>query len=167
MSRSTLQINGGPSTNYYLRHINEGDLEDLRTWKNHYRDSFFLKSEITPEQQKNWYQGFLDRDNDMMFVSVEKSSGTVFGCMGYRIIEEGTIVDAYNIMRFVKTDDTSYTMGEVFRLMLDHIKEEYALPIEVKVLKTNKALTWYYDNGFEYHADHDSFVVLRWKADKA
>ena len=166
MSNSTIKILGGPKENFFLRHINEGDLEDLRKWKNHYRDSFFLKTEITPEQQQNWYRGFLERENDMMFVCVEKSSGTVFGCMGYRLIEDDTIVDAYNIMRFVRTEDTTYSMADVFTTMLRYVDVHYSLPIEVKVLKSNVALDWYYNNGFEYHDDHDSFVVLRWKGEK-
>ena len=164
MGKTEIVIPAKEHQNFFLRHICEDDLEDLRVWKNHYKDSFFLKTDITPKQQQTWYQNFKQRGWDFMFVGIEKSTGIRFGCMGFRILEEESIVDGYNIMRFRKTDDSSYTMSDVFQLMLDYIKERYEMPIQVKVLKTNKAKDWYIVNGFEKVEEHNDFVILEFKS---
>src|SRR5207302_10774934 len=78
-----------------LRSINLSDIETLRVWKNANKHAFFFKSDITPEMQQQWFEGYCSRPDDCMFVV--ESSGAYAGCMGFRLLENGE-VDCYNIM---------------------------------------------------------------------
>lgn len=53
-----------------LRPLEERDLEIVRQWRNqdHIRVNFVHSSYITREEQKKWYQVYLQRDNDLMFI---------------------------------------------------------------------------------------------------
>ncbi|MBL0274393.1 MAG: hypothetical protein IPQ06_15310, partial [Chitinophagaceae bacterium] len=68
-----------------LRTIEKKDIENLRTWKNENKTSFFLNQDITPEQQEKWYGMFITREHDYMFI-VEQHVGNEWkeiGCMGF------------------------------------------------------------------------------------
>lgn len=78
-----------------LRSIGPADLEDLRTWKNANARWFFHKDPITPEQQRRWFEGYLGRANDHMFIV--EAGALRAGCLGFRTLEDGS-VDCYNII---------------------------------------------------------------------
>ena len=137
--------------------IEKSDIEALRVNKNKNREFFFLKDEITEEDQEKWYQAFQEREDDHMFVC--KESGKVFGCMGFRLFENK--VDAYNIMRFC---ESSYSIKFCFSKMLEAAKIEFPeKKIQVRVLKTNPAISWYESLGFEHALDETNFVTLYYK----
>src|SRR6476469_2932354 len=99
-----------------LRMINEGDIEDLREWKNENKQSFFLRNDITPEQQSLWYANFEKRDTDHMFIVEQLADGgwVKIGCMGFRYLENEGCVDGYNIIRSVKLGSPTFTMSDAF-----------------------------------------------------
>jgi len=53
-----------------LRPLEELDLEVVRQWRNqdHIRSNFINSDYITREKQKKWYQDYIQRDDDLMFV---------------------------------------------------------------------------------------------------
>ena len=134
-----------------LRTIEKPDIENLRTWKNENKNSFFLNQDITPEQQEKWYGNFINRDNDYMFM-VEQNTAKewkAIGCMGFRNLEDEGAVDAYNIIRAQKIEPASFTMSDAFRIMLAYAVSLFpALPVRCKVLSRNPAVMWYQKNEF-------------------
>lgn len=64
-----------------LKLIEEKDIEWLRTTRNKYKDHFFDASEISKEQQRQWYTKYVETgDKDQMFIIYLKSGekiGTV------------------------------------------------------------------------------------------
>ncbi|QKG85043.1 GNAT family N-acetyltransferase [Kroppenstedtia pulmonis] len=60
--------------NLVLRPLRYFDLERLRSWRNqdHIRSFFVHREPISSEQQVRWFQNYLKRMDDMMFIIVEK-----------------------------------------------------------------------------------------------
>jgi hypothetical protein len=126
------------------------------------RNSFFLKDEITPEQQSAWFAAFRKRENDRMFV-VEQQVGNKWekiGCMGFRLLTDEGCVDAYNIIRSQKIEPADFVFADPFRLMLAYAGSLYSLPIRCKVLTENPAVHWYERNGFAIVGEGDGYVLL-------
>jgi ribosomal protein S18 acetylase RimI-like enzyme len=132
----------------------EDDIEVLRINKNNNKDFFFLKEEISPEQQKNWFLQYLKRDEDFMFVC--KEGGLVFGCMGFRIFEDK--IDAYNIMRF---SSSSITMEKCMEKMIEFSRKNFpGKEVQVRVIKGNPAVSWYKKIGFRQVSDETNFIIM-------
>lgn len=146
-----------------LRAIGKDDLENLRNWKNENKNSFFLKQEITREQQGRWYESFSEREHDHMFI-VEQLVGeewSAIGCMGFRELAGEGCVDGYNIIRSQKIGNASFTMSEAFRLMLAYAVSLYKdQPVRVKVLSGNPAVTWYEKNNFSTISEQDGYYAM-------
>ncbi|MBF0298284.1 MAG: hypothetical protein HQK51_06165, partial [Oligoflexia bacterium] len=53
---------------FKVRSVVSSDLEDLRMWKNNNRHAFFLKDEITKEQQEKWFAMFEKDNSQEMFI---------------------------------------------------------------------------------------------------
>jgi RimJ/RimL family protein N-acetyltransferase len=121
-----------------LHTIGAGDLEDLRVWKNSNRQAFFFKDEITSPMQKKWFQGYLARPQDVMFIV--KSCGLRAGCMGFRV--QGGAADCYNIIGLPAVAGRGI-MTVAMRLMCSFILAEQAPVVGLKVLKDNPAAGWY------------------------
>ncbi len=146
-----------------LRSIDKGDIENLRTWKNENKNSFFLKQEITREQQEKWYGNFVNREADHMFI-VEQKVGDEWkeiGCMGFRKLADEGCIDGYNIIRARKIEPSTFTMSDAFRTMLAYAASLYTdLPVRVKVLSNNPAVAWYGKNHFTTIARENEYVLM-------
>lgn len=59
--------------NVLLRPLEEGDIENLRRWRNDMQQSRFLRpiGHITSEMQRAWFQKYLTNENEMTFAIVE------------------------------------------------------------------------------------------------
>ena len=148
---------------FRIRDIDEGDIEDLRQWKNQNRQSFFLKEEVTPEQQAGWFTKFRERDDDRMFVVEQKVEGNwlKIGCMGFRVLEEEGCVDAYNIIRSRKLEPANFVFADPFKLMLAYAGALHPeMPIQCKVLSGNPAVEWYERNGFSKKEEREGFFLM-------
>jgi len=148
---------------FRLRSITERDIENLRVWKNRNKAFFFLKQDITYPQQQKWFQAFTSRDDDFMFVVeqlVDKEWKEI-GCMGFRTLEDEGCIDAYNIMRAVKIEPSSFTMSEAFATLLKFAENRYDdLPIRCKVLIGNPAVRWYEKNDFSIIGGTNDYCLM-------
>ena len=148
---------------YRIRDIKEADIEDLRQWKNQNSKSFFLREEITPEQQAAWFAKFCERTDDRMFL-VEQNVGGDWqriGCMGFRSLEDERCVDAYNIIRSRKIEPADFVFAEPFKMMLAYARSRYPeMPIQCKVLSENPAVEWYERNGFSRKEERKGYFLM-------
>jgi len=168
MSNYNLKLTLDGHEQLRLRSINRQDIEDLRTWKNDNKNSFFLHDDITPEQQQKWFLVFSTRENDHMFIVEQRSEGEwkKIGCMGFRRLEDEGCVDAYNIIRSLKIEPASFTMSDAFRTMLAYANSIYPdLPLQVKVLANNPAVAWYKMNEFAELKKKDNYVLMQLNLD--
>jgi RimJ/RimL family protein N-acetyltransferase len=139
-----------------LRAISESDGEDLRAWKNAHRSAFFFQGIILPQNQKQWYQAYLTRPDDRMFMVVRH--GESIGCLGFRMIENQA--DIYNVIRGRSEPVGKGLMSQALRLMCSFILAEYSRDLRAKVLLTNPALDWYRKFGFRTLDVHDRYVEI-------
>ena len=156
-------VSSAGNFDFRLRMIDEADIEDLREWKNLNKASFFLKSDITPQQQAKWYARFTARDGDFMFVVEQDVEGVweKIGCMGFRVLPDEGCMDAYNIIRSRKIEPAAFTMKDPFRTMLAFANELYEdLPIRCKVLSGNPAVRWYEKNKFFKLEEADGYYLM-------
>lgn len=163
MSEDRTLITTPENPDFRLRSIESGDIDDLREWKNRNKASFFLKEEITPEQQRVWYNHFCHRAGDHMFVVEQRTDRgwEKIGCMGFRRLPGEGCVDAYNIIRSHRIEPASFGMGDPFRAMLAYAARlNDDLPIRCKVLIENPAIAWYERNGFSQIDEKEDHVVL-------
>lgn len=146
-----------------LRSINAADQENLRTWKNRHRTSFFYQEIIIHEQQEEWYHKYLGRQNDYMFIVEEvmrkntKKQSRPIGCMAFRQEDDNTI-DLYNIIR--GQESVHVTMKDAMHLMLNYIKSEFPHKrIKCDVLKDNPAVLWYKKCGFAIWEEKEYYIM--------
>ncbi|MBL0329719.1 MAG: GNAT family N-acetyltransferase [Bacteroidetes bacterium] len=140
MNKKT-DLKSDQNSSIILRSIDKKDLEDLRTWKNANKNSFFHTSEITSEQQNNWYQGYLKRPEDFMFMVYVNNMK--IGCMGFRELSTENQIDVYNIILGNEEYGKKGYMGIALKTMCNFAHSIYKNDITVKVLKTNPASNWY------------------------
>ena len=119
-------------------------LNDLRVWKNRNKNFFYYKKNISMSEQRSWFQSYLDRPSDYMFVVL--FNGDRVGCMGVRNI--GLAWDVYNIILGEVHYGGRGIMSSAFQAMLRFCGEQNELPITLEVLKDNPAINWYRKNGF-------------------
>jgi RimJ/RimL family protein N-acetyltransferase len=142
-----------------LRSISEDHVDLLRKWKNANKNSFFLKEEISDEQQRKWYRSFFERENDYMFL-VEEKIGTeciVVGCMGFRVAND--IADIYNVIRGRESLNQA-RMRDALLIMCSYIKSLNYQKIGCKVLRDNPAVGWYLSAGFVVEKDQGEYYDL-------
>jgi RimJ/RimL family protein N-acetyltransferase len=142
-----------------LRTAKLSDIENLRRWKNREKEYFFYKKEISEEQQKEWFNNYLIRSNDFIFI-LELNDLTPIGCMGIRRLENEW--DAYNIILGESAYGNKGYISRGFQTMLDFAIKEENLPITLKVLKQNPAVTWYEKNGFQKMSDDGDHFYMKY-----
>ena len=143
------------------------DRESLRVWKNLHKQSYFLKVDITPEQQEAWFAGYLDRPDDHVFMVDEDELGawTTVGVVAARLLPDQSTVDLYNIMRGARTAGDRTNMGEALRTLCRAARQAYPQPITCKVLSDNPAFGWYARIGFVTVEDRNDHKLLRFEGD--
>ena len=140
-----------------LKPINLKDIELLRKWKNENRMYFFNKNIISSGEQVKWFEDFLKRENDYMFII--EFDGLNVGCIGFRLIDD--VIDIYNVIigdkRFLSKD----IMRSAFALMYNFIINKYKNDITVKVLINNPARKWYEKNNFFIVYEKEDYVFMK------
>lgn len=144
MSSESLTISLPDRRELKLLSITVEDQENLRLWKNCNRKYFFNQNVIELEQQLAWFESFLGRKDDYMFMV--RNGETLVGCMGIRLLSEGW--DLYNLMLGNEQSRGKGLMSRALRLMLAFAAKRSPQPIQLRVLKSNPAATWYDKNGF-------------------
>lgn len=146
--------------NFIIRSAVEYDLEILRNAKNNNKEFFFLKTEITEEEQKNWFSAFQNKEDDFMLMCENLDSRKVFGCMGFRIFDG--VIDGYNIIRIERVPETS--MKNAFLKLIEYTQILYpGLTFQVRVLKENPALSWYMKIGFEKFSEETNYITFYYR----
>jgi hypothetical protein len=140
-----------------LRTAAFADCEDLREWKNQHRDSFFSQQLITPEGQRRWFSGYLERSDDWMFM-VQEASETI-GCMGFRA-REGQ-ADVYNVILGRPQHGGRGLMAGALAIMCSYARRRVDGPVVARVLKSNPATRWYRQRGFEVVSEEDSHYLIK------
>ena len=136
----------------------EADAELLRQWKNANREAFFYQEVISVSGQNAWLHGYLDRDDDYMFLVVQAE--VPVGCMGFRRIKDA--LDVYNVILGRSEFGGRGVMGKALGGMIAHAWECYRLPVTVRVLTSNPAVRWYERNGFRTVSEHEGYHLLQW-----
>ena len=76
-----------------LRPLGEGDIESLRVWRNNPANTGFLTNigEISPEQQKKWYENYLSDNTETIFAIVDNTIAKgIVGSVSLYEIKAGT-----------------------------------------------------------------------------
>lgn len=140
------------------------DQENLRTWKNGHRTSFFYQEIIQPEQQLKWFEGYQSRPDDYMFMVEEmlqengKTTCNPIGCMAFRIEDDDTI-DLYNIIRGTESMG-KVSMKDAMYMMLTYIHQQFPdKKIKCDVLKDNPAVLWYQKCGFAIWEEKEYYIM--------
>lgn len=162
--KSALFLNLKDRMNMRIRSIMQNDIEDLRVWKNNNRESFFYKQEILPEEQVIWYQKYLHREDDYIFIVEVLNDDTweKIGCLGFRVVEGN--IDLYNIIRGRRTEARS-SMREAMQILLAYISARYSYPIKCDVLVDNPAVEWYNKCGFSIKECRGDYYIMVFEKD--
>ena len=145
------------NTSINLRLISKSDIEKIRIWKNEHRNSFFYDKVITPKEQAEWFENYLKRENDFIFIISFDNKD--IGCIAFREIEG--MIDIYNVILGNKNFGGKGIMSHANRLMCSLIMDNYSSNITVKVLKTNPAVKWYLKNNFYGIGREDTYLLLK------
>ncbi len=128
-----------------LDSIGRKDLDLIRRWKNKNKKYFFYKKDISPKEQLVWFEGYLSRKKDYIFII--KYRDEKIGCIGFRVL--GKLVDIYNVILGNKNFGGKDIMSTALGLMCSYIIDNYREIITVKVLKNNyNAIKWFKRNNF-------------------
>jgi hypothetical protein len=145
-----------------LKQAEAGDLEDLRTWKNTWKQRCFYKAEISPEQQKGWFAKLQANPTDLMLLAQQQTpQGYIsFGCLGFRVHENS--LEIYNTIRGRNNETITHTLTQATTLMLNWLLRTYNKPVCGKVLAANPTRPWFESLGFEVAetgSDPEPFIV--------
>lgn len=140
-----------------LRTASWDDQNNLRDWKNSQRNFFFHTDIISSEQQSEWFNGYLCRPNDFMFIVLVQD--VEIGCMGIRLLESEW--DVYNVIIGKSEYSKKGYMSQSLDLMLRFAYERQFCHVRLKVLKINPAVTWYQNNGFVILSEGDDHYVMQ------
>lgn len=147
-----------------LKPLEVEDIENLRNLRNRNRQFFITQAEITKEGQANWYQGYLKKDNDIMFKVVlkEKQEQFIGAVAVYDIDREAKTCEFGRIVidkelageKGVGTETVEAICGFAFsELGMKKIKAE--------VLKENvRAIAVYKKNGFVTVGENGQMYVM-------
>ncbi len=145
-----------PDRGIGLRAVTKDDCEHLRTWKNANRFSFFFQDLITPQQQSEWFEKYVSRSDDYMFIATR--GALPLGCMGFRMLSGKA--DVYNVILGRAEMGGKGWMGQALQLMCSFIRSRHTGEVALKVLRGNPAVAWYRANGFvETAAREDHFEL--------
>ena len=158
MLKENLMLSKPSLEEFWVRSIEEEDIELLRIWKNYYRDLFFFKDIITEDMQKNWFKSYLQREHDFMLIILNKNKK--MGCLGFRRLDDR--VDLYNLIIGQQKNNGNGYMTNALDLVCEEIRKRYQdMPIMVSVLRQNPALQWYFRRGFAVTMEYPDYFDLR------
>jgi len=156
-------VAGDPAVGPWLRGAVAGDQERLRVWRNAAARAFFQSAAIDAEAQRRWFEGYLGREEDFLFMVMEAAEPR--GCLGVRLVDGEW--DVYNVIRGERTAGSRGAMGRGLELLVDFARRRAKLPVRAVVLAGNPAIGWYERHGFAVVRRNPGSVVMRWKGTSA
>lgn len=133
-----------------LRLINENDLELLRMWRNQHSQDFFTKDQITPQQQRAWYQKYSESATDKMFI-LQLKDGTPIGTIAlYNINIADRSAELGRTLLMAQFRGSGY-MEDAVKVLVTHAFEVMRIwNIRLSVYLDNAAaISLYHKCGFE------------------
>ena len=140
--------------NIFIKEISLDDIEDLRTWKNKYKDYFFYKKHITSDDQLNWYNTSYSKSTETTIYKISYSQENV-GCIGVYYRKDH--IEIYNVI----LGNDKFKSSGLMTYLLKYIFTKYNSNIFVKVLNINPALGWYRKNGFVDIDTNNEYTTLK------
>ena len=138
------------------------DIEQLRIWKNENRQYFFNKNIISSKDQAKWFNNFLKKEDDYIFMV--KYGDSSIGCIGFRLLSG--VIDIYNVILGDKQYMSKGIMSFVLTLMCSFIFDNYKNDKTVRVLLDNPARKWYKKNNFFEVCEKEDHVFMKLDAGK-
>lgn len=139
-----------------LRTIEIRHQDNLRKWKNDNREWFFYKEVIPAPSQLEWFNNYLSREKDFMFIV--KTEMSEIGCMGIR--ELAGRWDLYNVILGLPEYAKKGIMSRALKLMCSFACKLMPVPITAKVIINNPAIRWYSRNAFLIKNTFNEFVEI-------
>jgi hypothetical protein len=136
------------------------DIELLRKWKNANIQSFFHQAQISTSQQEEWFDGYLKRGDDYMFIA-SLNEKIRFGCLGCRYVKS-IGWDLYNIINGLSFTQRKGLMSTALQQLLSFCECRPAASITLKVLASNPARFWYEKNGFACLEVNSDYVLMEY-----
>lgn len=129
-----------------FKEITISDIEEIRLWKNNHSNYFFNSSEISEEEQREWFNKiYLVDKNNSIFIIYYKNEK--IGCIGFRISENAW--DIYNVMNINPNFKGVGIMYTSLKELIEIMKMKKNLDFKAKVLNSNQNLNWYLKNNFK------------------
>ena len=144
---------------YSLREAVEDDQETLLAWKNAHSHRFFHHEKISPAQQRRWFNNFLTRAEDHLFMVLIET--LPIGCIGIRLLDDHW--DLYNVIRGVHRLHSRGCMGTALHHVIEFAIQRKAMPVQLKVLANNPACDWYKDNQFSVIKTEKDYIVMQYQ----
>lgn len=114
---------------FLIRPIEREDIEQLRLWRNQIeiRSQFIDDRQITEEQQRQWYELYLGKEDDIVWIARELSSNQPVGSVSlYDIDYQNKTAEVGRLM--VAKESRGRGLG---RLLMQHgVQEAFALGIQ-------------------------------------
>ena len=145
------------SGNITLKSINENDIDCLRMWKNSNREAFFYKNIITKSDQEKWYDKYISREDDYIFIVLYNK--VKIGCIGYR--EINGYIDIYNVILEKDEFSRKGLMSRALKMFCSYLFDNIKKDITAKVLYENQAKLWYMKNSFRKISEVKDYVLLK------
>ena len=158
MTRATIVFGSPAAGGPWLRTVATDDQERLRAWRNAAADSFFERAPISAAGQRRWFEAYLGRDEDFLFMVM--AGARACGCLGVR--RAGDEWDIYNVIRGVRPAGSRGFMGRGLELLVDFARQRAELPVRAVVLVANPAIAWYARHGFGIAVRRPDAVVMGW-----
>lgn len=147
-----------------LKVQNEYDVEQLRLIRNECKNFMTRNtSEITKEQQQNWYNN-LDKENNELFLLNAVHHGVAAEPIGYGYIrvENGSVLLTGGLLKTQRGKGYGYIL---FDYLVKNSKK-FDLPIKLEVLKTNTvAFAVYSKLGFKFKDDDGKVIKMEYDYD--
>ncbi len=160
MKRKVLPIKGDRCL---LRLLTEDDLDLTRAWRNkdRIRQRFFYSKKISDRDHRNWFDGYLARNDDYVFIIVDIDSGRPVGQVALYSID--TEAGSAEFGRLMIGDDAALGHGyalEASALILNFGFEELGLTrIFLEVFADNpSAVRLYRRLGFGVDNERDGIL---------
>lgn len=147
-----------------LKPLEAKDIEDLRNLRNRNKKFFATKAEITKEGQKDWYQSYLQKDNDIMFKVVlgEKPEQFIGAVAVYDIDRKARTCEFGRIViDKEKTDEKGIGTETVEGICRFAFLELNMKKIKAEVLKENaRAIAVYKKTGFKVTKETENMYTM-------
>lgn len=145
--------------NPWLESVRGCHQDKLRRWKNHHAASFLHQKTISVTCQEEWFDAYLLRSEDFMFMVMER--GQPIGCIGIRY-RDG-MWDLYNVIRGLSSLDSAGFMSLAFNMVVVFAQGIRPICVGCEVITGNPALSWYLRNGFVIVGDDPRVTAMRYQ----